>query len=40
MLQQPVVSEIIHHIEVAAKCIQDVQRDITIIKGLVGLNKN
>jgi len=39
VLQQPATSEILHHIQDAAKCTQNIQRDITIIKSSVGLSK-
>jgi hypothetical protein len=38
VLQQPAMSEILHHIQDAAKCTQNIQRDITVIKTSVGLN--
>jgi hypothetical protein len=38
VLQQPAVSEILHHIQDAAKCTQNIQRDITVIKNSVGLS--
>lgn len=38
VLQQPAMSEILHHIQDAAKCTQNIQRDITIIKSSVGLS--
>jgi hypothetical protein len=38
VLQQPAMSEILHHIQDAAKCTQNIQRDITVIKNSVGLS--
>jgi len=38
VLQQPAMSEILHHIQDAAKCTQNIQRDITVIKSSVGLS--
>ena len=38
VLQQPAISEILHHIQDAAKYTQSIQRDITVIKTSVGLN--
>jgi hypothetical protein len=38
VLQQPAMSEILHHIQDAAKCTQNIQRDITVIKTSVGLS--
>jgi hypothetical protein len=35
LLLQPATSEILHHIQDAAKCTQNIQRDITIIKSSV-----
>jgi hypothetical protein len=38
VLQQPAMSEILHHIQDATKCTQNIQRDITVIKNSVGLS--
>jgi len=38
VLQQPAMSEILHHIQDATKCTQNIQRDITVIKSSVGLS--
>ena len=38
VLQQPAMSEILHHIQDATKCTQSIQRDITVIKNSVGLS--
>lgn len=38
VLQQPAMSEILHHIQDAAKRTQNIQRGITIIKSSVGLS--
>ncbi|KAG9243681.1 hypothetical protein BJ878DRAFT_535071 [Calycina marina] len=38
VLRQPAMSEILHHIQDAAKCTQNIQRDITVIKSSVGLS--
>lgn len=38
VLRQPAISEILHHIQDAAKCTQSIQRDVTVIKNSVGLN--
>jgi hypothetical protein len=38
VLQQPAMSEILHYIQDAAKCTQNIQRDITVIKSSVGLS--
>ncbi len=38
VLQQPPMSDILHHIQDAAKCTQSIQRDISVIKTSVGLN--
>src|SRR5436305_8932711 len=38
VLQQPAMSEILHHIQDTARCTQNIQRDITIIKSSVGLS--
>lgn len=37
VLQQPSVGEVLHHIQDAAKDIQTIQRDITAVKGSIGL---
>ena len=37
VLQQPSVGEVLHHIQDAAKDIQPIQRDITVVKGSIGL---
>ncbi|KAG9230436.1 hypothetical protein BJ875DRAFT_499137 [Amylocarpus encephaloides] len=38
VLRQPTISEILHHIQDAAKCTQSIQRDVTVIKNSVGLS--
>jgi len=38
VLQQPAMSEILQQIQDAAKCTQNIQRDITVIKSSVGLS--
>jgi hypothetical protein len=38
VLQQPPMSDILHHIQDAAKCTQNIQRDVTVIKSSVGLS--
>ena len=36
VLQQPAMSEILHHIQDTAKCTQNIQRDVSVIKNSVG----
>jgi hypothetical protein len=38
VLRQPAMSEILQQIQDAAKCTQNIQRDITVIKSSVGLS--
>lgn len=38
VFQQPTISEILHHIKDAAQYTQNIQRDISVIKNLVGLS--
>lgn len=38
VIQQPAISEILHHIQDTVKCTQNMQRDITVIKSSVGLS--
>ena len=38
VLQQPAMGEILQHIQDAAKCTQNIQRDITALKSSVGLS--
>ncbi|KAF3484323.1 uncharacterized protein GIQ15_03647 [Arthroderma uncinatum] len=38
VLQQPAISDILHHIQDTTRCTQNIQRDVSIIKNSVGLN--
>jgi hypothetical protein len=38
VLQQPPLSDILHHMQDAVKCTQNIQRDVLIIKSSVGLS--
>lgn len=38
VLKQPAVADILHQVQTAAKCTQNIQKDITIIKNAVGLS--
>jgi hypothetical protein len=37
VLQQPAISDILHHVKDAAQCTQNIQRDVLVIKNSVGL---
>ena len=38
VLQQPAISEILHHVKDAVQCTQNIQRDVSVIKNSVGLS--
>ncbi|KAF3492133.1 uncharacterized protein GIQ15_01650 [Arthroderma uncinatum] len=38
VLQQPAISDILHHIQDTTRCTQNIQRDVSIIKNIVGLS--
>lgn len=38
VLQQPPMSDILHHVQDAVKCTQNIQKDVSIIKNSVGLS--
>jgi hypothetical protein len=38
VLRQPAIDDILQHVQDAAKCTQNIQKDITIIKNSVGLS--
>jgi len=38
VLQQPAISEILHHVKDAVQCTQNIQRDVLVIKNSVGLS--
>ena len=40
VLRQPAMSEVLQQIQDAAKCAQNIQKDVTIIKSSVGLSTN
>src|SRR3569833_829482 len=40
VLQQPALSEVLHHVKDAVQCTQNIQRDVLVIKSSVGLSTN